>query len=149
MATRTRPRTRTVAVEAPVRDWSAFAFYILRTGFTVAPILFGIDKFFNLMVHWPDYLWAGWPHLLHVTPERFMYGVGVIEIVAGLVVLLAPRIGSLLVAGWLGGIITNLVIVGVTRHEYWDIALRDFGLMLGALALFCLAMGRAGVSLRR
>ena len=68
-----------------------------------------------------------------------MYGVGVIEIVAGLVVLVAPLIGGALVAAWFGAIITDLILVGIFRGEYWDIALRDFGLMMGALTLTILA----------
>jgi uncharacterized membrane protein YphA (DoxX/SURF4 family) len=108
-------------------------FWLLRIGFTVAPILFGVDKFFNWTVDWPDYL-AGW--INSIAPgsgQDFMYFVGGVEILAGLIVAVAPRIGSLVVAGWLAGIIVNLL----TKNppEYYDIALRDFGLMLGALAL--------------
>ena len=109
-------------------------------GFFAAPIIAGADKlFFERLVDWTQYLWPGFPHLLNVTPERFMYGVGAVEIAAGVLVLLAPRIGSLLVAGWLAAITTNLVILGVTTGKYGDIALRDFGLMLGAITLFLLA----------
>ena len=112
-------------------------FGTLRIGFTVAPILFGLDKFFNWTVHWPDYL-AGWVNdIVPGSAQTFMYVVGAIEITAGLVVAVAPVIGGPLVAAWLGGIILNLL----TKNppEYYDIALRDFGLMLGALTLARLA----------
>jgi hypothetical protein len=113
------------------------AFWLLRIGFTVAPILFGIDKFFNWTVHWPDYL-AGWiNNIMPGTGQSFMYFVGVVEIVAGLVVAVAPVIGGPLVAAWLAGIIINLLTNN--PPEYYDIALRDFGLFLGALTLTRLA----------
>src|SRR4051794_41932671 len=85
------------------------AFWLLRTGFTVAPILFGVDKFFNWTVHWPDYL-AGWINdIMPGTAQSFMYFVGAVEIVAGLVVLVAPRIGGPLLAGWVARALTNLL----------------------------------------
>jgi uncharacterized membrane protein YphA (DoxX/SURF4 family) len=113
------------------------AFLLLRVGFTAAPILFGIDKFFNWTVHWPDYL-AGWVNSIAPgSAQDFMYFVGVVEIVAGLTVAVAPVIGAPLVAAWLGGIIVNLLTND--PPEYYDIALRDFGLMLGALTLTRLA----------
>jgi hypothetical protein len=111
------------------------AFVILRTGFTVAPILFGLDKFANLLVDWPTYLAPWIDDLAPGGAQAAMYVVGVIEIVAGLVVALAPRFGGWLVAAWLGGIIVNLL----TIPDYYDIALRDFGLLLGAVALARLA----------
>jgi uncharacterized membrane protein YphA (DoxX/SURF4 family) len=114
------------------------AFWLLRIGFTVAPILFGVDKFFNWTVHWPDYL-AGWiNNIVPGSGQDFMYVVGGVEIAAGLLVAVAPRIGAFVVAGWLAGIIINLL----TKNppEYYDIALRDFGLMLGALTLGRLAL---------
>ena len=111
------------------------AFTLLRIGFTVAPILFGLDKFANVMVDWSVYL-APWINdILPGSADDAMYVIGVIEIVAGLVVLVRPRFGALLVAAWLGGIIVNLL----TYSGYYDIALRDFGLMLGALTLSRLA----------
>ena len=137
--------------EAPVsassadklRDPGYQAFLVLRAAFVVAPILFGIDKFFNWMTYWPKYLWAGPPHWFGVSPLHFMYGVGVIEIAAGLLVLVLPRVAPYVVAAWLAGIVTNLVIksisVGGHTGVFWDIALRDFGLMLAALALARLA----------
>jgi len=123
-------------------DPSFQAYLLLRMAFVTAPILFGVDKFFNWMTLWPKYLWVGFPHLLGVSPEHFMYGVGVIEIVAGLGVLVLPRVAPYVVVGWLGGIISNLVILsarGGAHPVYWDIALRDFGLLLAALALARLA----------
>jgi len=119
------------------------AYLVLRAAFVTAPVLFGVDKFFNWMTYWPKYLWVGFPHLLGASPQHFMYAVGVIEIVAGLGVLVLPRLAAYAVAGWLGGIITNLVIISVAAKGhapvYWDIALRDFGLLLAALALARLA----------
>ncbi|WAZ26271.1 hypothetical protein STRCI_007830 [Streptomyces cinnabarinus] len=116
------------------------AFLILRVGFTVAPILFGLDKFANLLVDWPGYL-APWINdVVPGTAQQAMYAVGVIEIVAGLVVAFAPSFGGWLVAGWLAGIIVNLL----TIPDYYDIALRDFGLLLGAVALARLAQRYQG-----
>jgi hypothetical protein len=113
------------------------SFWLLRIGFTAAPILFGLDKFFNWTVHWPDYL-AGWiNNIVPGTGQDFMYFVGAVEIAAGLVVAVAPRIGGPLVAAWLAGIVVNLLTVN--PPEYYDIALRAFGLFLGALTLARLA----------
>ena len=109
------------------------AFWLLRIGFTVAPILSGIDKFFNWSVTWPDYL-AGWVNtIVPGSGQDFMHAVGVVEITAGVLVAFAPRIGAFVVAAWLAGIIVNLLTYG--PPEYYDVALRDFGLMLGALTL--------------
>ncbi|MGW5052172.1 hypothetical protein [Actinokineospora sp. NPDC004072] len=120
-------------------DPSAQAYLLLRTVFTVAPVLFGLDKFANLMVDWPVYL-AGWVDgLLPGTAQQAMYGIGVVEIVAGVAVALAPRFGGLLVAAWLGGIIVNLL----TLSGFYDVALRDFGLLVAALALSRLAVKHA------
>jgi hypothetical protein len=119
------------------------AFLILRATFVAAPILFGFDKFFNWMTYWPKYLWVGFPNVVSVSPQHFMYAVGVVEIAAGLLVLVWPRVGGYVVAAWLAGIVTNLVItsiaIGGHTQVFWDIALRDFGLMLAALALARLA----------
>jgi uncharacterized membrane protein YphA (DoxX/SURF4 family) len=110
-------------------------FTLLRIAFTVAPILFGLDKFFNLMVDWEQYL-APWINdVIPGSAATAMHLVGMIEIVAGIVVALKPRYGAYLVAAWLGGIIVDLL----TYSGYYDIALRDFGLMLGALTLARLA----------
>lgn len=113
------------------------SFLILRVGFTVAPILFGIDKFFNWTVHWPNYLAPWINHIAPGTARQFMYAAGAIEIVAGLVVAFAPRFGGYFVATWLGGIIINLLTAHAPR--FYDVALRDFGLLLGALTLARLA----------
>ena len=113
------------------------AYMLLRVGFTVAPILFGLDKFFNWTVDWPDYL-APWVNdIVPGSGQDFMYVVGVIEIAAGILVAVAPRIGAYVVAAWLAGIIVNLLTVD--PPTYYDIALRDFGLMLAALTLGRLA----------
>lgn len=113
------------------------AYQILHLGFTVAPILFGLDKFLGLMTDWPQYL----PEFVTnvVSGDVVMAIVGVIEIVAGIGVWLRPKIFSGVVAAWLGLIIVNLILVG----DFWDVALRDFGLMLAALALFRLAQEQA------
>lgn len=127
--------TTATARRAALADPGYQAFLILRTGFTLAPILFGLDKFTNLLVDWPAYL-APWINgLVPGSAQAAMYAVGVIEIVAGIAVALAPRFGGWLVAGWLAGIIVNLL----TIPGHYDIALRDFGLLLGAVALARLA----------
>ena len=126
----------------PVRSAAYQAFWLLRIGFTAAPILFGLDKFFNWMVDWPDYL-AGWVNdIMPGTAQDFMYFVGGVEIAAGLIVAVAPIIGAPLVAAWLAGIIVNLLTN--EPPEYYDIALRDFGLMLAALTLTRLAFAFRG-----
>jgi uncharacterized membrane protein YphA (DoxX/SURF4 family) len=120
-------------------DWHSAryqAFAMLRVGLTVAPIAFGLDKFFNVLVDWPIYL-APW--INDIAPgsgQDFMYLVGAIEIVAGIAVALKPRYGAYLVAAWLAGIVINLL----SYSGYYDIALRDFGLMLAALTLARLAV---------
>jgi hypothetical protein len=124
------------ASETIRRDPVAQAFLLLRIGFTVAPILFGLDKFANVLTDdWTRYLATQFNDLIPGSAGDAMHIVGVVEIVAGLVVAVAPRFGGVLVAGWLGGIILNLLLVG----GYGDIALRDFGLLLGALTLSRLA----------
>jgi uncharacterized membrane protein YphA (DoxX/SURF4 family) len=117
------------------RDPRYQAFVLLRLAFTVAPIVFGLDKFFNVLVDWPTYLAPWIDDIAPGSGEQFMYFVGATEIAAGLLVALKPRYGAWVVAGWLGGIIINLV----TLSGYYDIALRDFGLLLGAIALARLA----------
>ena len=112
---------------------------ILRTGFTVAPILFGLDKFLNLMVDWPTYLAPWVDRLAPGTAQELMYVVGAMEILAGVVVAVSPAFGGHLVAAWLGGIVVNLLTADPPRFH--DVALRDFGLALGALALARLATG--------
>ena len=117
-------------------DPVAQATLLLRIAFTVAPILFGLDKFANVLTDdWTRYLAPAFNDIIPGSAADAMHIVGVVEIVAGLVVAVAPRYGALLVAGWLGGIIVNLLIVG----GYGDIALRDLGLLLAALTLNRLA----------
>jgi uncharacterized membrane protein YphA (DoxX/SURF4 family) len=114
------------------------AFLLLRTVFTIAPIVFGLDKFVDWLTDWERYL-APWINdIVPGNAHQAMLAVGVIEIVAGIAVAVAPRYGALVVAGWLAGIIVNLVSMG----DYYDVALRDFGLLVGALALAVLAFDR-------
>lgn len=116
-----------------------WAFLMLRTVFTIAPIAFGLDKFAEVLTDWDKYLAPWIDDIVPGTAHQAMLAVGVIEIVAGVAVAVAPRYGALLVAAWLGGIIVDLV----TMDDYYDIALRDFGLLVGALALAALAMSRS------
>lgn len=111
------------------------AFTLLRIGFTVAPILFGLDKFLNWLVDWRIYLAPEINDLVPGNAHHALLAVGVIEIVAGLVVALRPKFGGYLVAAWLAGIITNLLL----QADFYDVALRDFGLLLAALTLARLA----------
>jgi hypothetical protein len=111
------------------------AFTLLRIGFTVAPILFGLDKFLDWLVDWRIYLAPEINDLVPGNAHQAMLAVGVIEIVAGLVVAVRPKFGGYLVAAWLAGIITNLLL----QADFYDIALRDFGLLLAALTLARLA----------
>jgi hypothetical protein len=123
------------AARGRFRDPAFQAFLLLRTGFTLAPILFGLDKYFHVLVNWDRYFA---PFIVRQTPwnpHQLMYAVGAIEIVAGLVVAVRPRFGGYLVAAWLAGIIANLLIV----PGFYDIALRDFGLLIAAVALARLA----------
>ena len=134
------PHTRFSATTSPqptaaTHDGARQAFVLLRTVFTIAPIAFGLDKFLNLLTDWEDYL-APWVNdIVPGTAHQAMLAVGVVEIVAGVLVAVRPAIGGYVVAAWLFGIIVNLVTMG----EYYDIALRDFGLLVGALALARLA----------
>jgi len=121
---------------ADVRNDPAYqAFLLLRIGFVVAPVLFGLDKFFDVMADWSTYLAPSIDRLIPGSAHEAMLAVGVIEIVAGLVVALRPRFGGYLVAVWLAAIIVNLLLLG----GHLDIALRDVGLMLAALSLARLA----------
>jgi hypothetical protein len=155
MSTATRPSSSSssrdaVAAPVPAEGTGAGyqAFMLLRVAFTVAPIAFGLDKFFNVMTDWPRYLAPWVDDLLPGSAQDVMYLVGGIEILAGVLVALKPRYGAPLVAAWLAGIIVNLL----TFPGWYDVALRDFGIMLGALALTRLAMaydpplGRGGAS---
>src|SRR3954467_13614035 len=119
-----RPRVATA-------DPTYQAFLLLRTVFTVAPIVFGLDKFANVLTDWPQYLAPWIDRIVPGTAQQAMYAVGVVEILAGVLVAVAPRIGAWVVAAWLAGIIVNLL----TIPGFYDIALRDFGLLLAAAAL--------------
>jgi uncharacterized membrane protein YphA (DoxX/SURF4 family) len=122
-----------------LRDPTFQAFALLRTVFTVAPILFGLDKFFDILTDWNQYL-APWINdIVPGSATTAMEIVGVIEVAAGILVALAPRIGAYVVALWLLGIIVNLL----SLPGYYDVALRDFGLFVAALALGRLAKARA------
>jgi hypothetical protein len=112
------------------------AFMLLRVVFAVAPILFGLDKFANVLVDWDIYLAPWIDDIVPGSAADAMYAVGVVEIAAGVIVAVAPRYGAPLVAAWLAGIIVNLL----THSGYYDIALRDFGLLVGALALWRLSV---------
>lgn len=123
-------------VMAAERSQPAYqAYQILHLGFTVAPILAGIDKFFHLLCNWDQYLPPWMANLSPVGGHNLMLAVGVIEAAAGILVALKPRLGAPVVAAWLCLIIVNLI----TMASYLDVALRDLGLALGALALWRLA----------
>jgi hypothetical protein len=130
MVTSARPRPLSVREDPPYQ-----AYLILRTGFVVAPILFGLDKFTNLLTDWTGYLAPAVDRLVPGTSTTAMVAIGVVEVVAGLVVAVRPRFGGYLVAAWLAGIIGDLLLLG----GHGDVALRDFGLLLAALALARLA----------
>ena len=136
MDTTLAPTQSVLARAREARNDAAYqAFLLMRLTFTVAPIAFGLDKFWNPMVDWPKYL-APWINdIVPGSAQDFMYVVGVVEIVAGLVVLIKPRYGAYLVAAWLAGIVTNLF----SYPGWYDIAVRDVGLMLAALTLARLA----------
>lgn len=118
----TEPKTHTPAYQA---------YQLLHWGFVAAPVIAGADKFLGLLTSWDKYLAAPFAHLSPLSVHGTMMAVGIVEMIAGLVVALRPRIGAYVVAAWLLGIIVNLLLVG----GYYDIALRDFGLLLGALSL--------------
>lgn len=113
------------------------AYWLMRIGFTLVPILFGADKFAHVMVNWDRYLAPDLQRWLSPfdTVHQTMYFVGVVEILAGILVLLLPRIGGYIVALWLAGIVVNLAMIG----GYWDILMRDFALFLLALTFARLA----------
>jgi uncharacterized membrane protein len=134
------PRPGPVVRGALAADPSRQAFLLLRTVFTVAPIVFGLDKFANALTDWPAYLAPLVNDIVPGTAQQAMYVVGVVEIIAGVVVALLPRYGALLVAAWLAGIIVNLLLI----PGYYDIALRDFGLLIAAVALSRLAVVHDG-----
>jgi hypothetical protein len=130
MVTTVRPRSP-AAIDNPAYQ----AYLTLRVGFVVAPILFGLDKFTNLLADWTTYLAPTIDRLVPGGATSAMLAVGVVEVVAGLVVAVRPKVGGYLVAAWLAGIIGNLLLLG----DHYDIALRDLGLLLAALALARLA----------
>lgn len=125
----------TTHAESLTSNPSYQAYQILHFGFTVAPIIAGIDKFLNLLVNWDQYLPPIANQMLGGHGHEFMYAVGVIEIVAGIGVFLKPKIFAYVVSAWLVLIIVNLLLI----PGYFDVALRDLGLALGALALGRLA----------
>ena len=133
--TTTSVRTRAAARSIDLHDPVTQAFWLLRVVFTVAPILFGLDKFAHVLVDWDVYLAPEFTDLFDTEAHTLMYVVGAIEIVAGLVVAIRPREGGYLVAAWLGGIIVNLLLMA----QFYDVALRDFGLLVAAVALARLA----------
>lgn len=137
---------RSEARAAIMQNGDHVAFVLLRTVFTVAPILFGLDKFVRILTSdWERYLAPWMNDIIPGDARTAMYIVGVVEIVAGILVAFLPRLGGLVVAVWLLGIIVSLVSVG----GYLDIALRDFGLLAAALALSFLAAGQGHGMLRR
>ncbi|MEO7980769.1 MAG: hypothetical protein ABI807_07755 [Sporichthyaceae bacterium] len=117
------------------RDPAFQAFALLRTAFTVAPIVFGLDKFFDVLTDWQLYLAPTFDDVVPGTAHQAMLAVGVVEIAAGVLVALRPHIGGYVVAAWLAGIIVNLLLI----PDFYDVALRDFGLLVAALALARLA----------
>ena len=131
----------TMVREGPARQ----AYRILHLGFVAAPILAGLDKFTHLLTDWTVYLAPQVPELLSVSAQSFMSVVGVVEVVAGILVAVRPRIGGYVVSAWLVGIILNLLMLG----DYYDVALRDLGLALGALALARLATAFAEGGLQK
>ena len=135
MTTSTTTAAESLTPRFDLSDPTVQAFWLLRIGFVVAPILFGLDKFAHVLVDWDIYLAPEFSDLLNAKAHTLMYFVGAIEIVAGLVVAVRPRFGGYLVAAWLAGIIVNRLMMA----DYYDIALRDFGLLLAALALARLA----------
>jgi uncharacterized membrane protein YphA (DoxX/SURF4 family) len=135
---RVRSARASLTESATPGDWSDpryQAFALMRLAFTVAPIAFGLDKFFNAMVQWPSYLAPWIDDIVPGSGQQLMYVVGAIEILAGVLVAIKPRYGAYVVAAWLGAIIVSLL----TYSDFYDVALRDFGLMLGALTLTRLA----------
>jgi hypothetical protein len=123
--------TSSTAADSTTASPAYQAFRILQVGFIAAPILAGLDKFFHLLVNWDQYLPSVVSRVSPIDGHNLMLIVGVIEIVAGIGVALKPRIFAYVVAAWLALIIANLLLI----PGYFDVALRDFGLFLAALAL--------------
>ena len=126
-----RGQPLTARTDARTGDYSYQAYQILRLAFTVAPIVAGLDKFFGILVDWDKYLPAAVNNMVGGAGHQLMLVVGVIEIIAGIGVFLKPKIFAYVVAAWLLLIIANLLMI----PGYYDVALRDLGLMLGAIAL--------------
>ncbi|HEY3833573.1 MAG TPA: hypothetical protein VGO03_14850 [Acidimicrobiia bacterium] len=135
----TPTRTEANAVARVRTDPAYAAFWLLRIGFGAVPIIAGIDSYSNKLVDWREYLWVGVTNNLHLSATTFMHVAGGVEIAAGLLVLFAPRVGAIVLAAWLTGIVVNMLLLAHDEHEYWDIALRDAGLAVGAVALALLA----------
>jgi hypothetical protein len=128
-------QTGAYPIEYPKQDRSYQAYQILHWGFVLAPLVAGLDKFTMKLVDWTQYLWTPLGNLVG-GPRNFMHVVGAVEVVAAILVAFKPKLGAPIVAAWLVGIIANLLLVGT----YYDIALRDLGLCLGALALWRLSL---------
>ena len=135
MQSQALPITRVPARSYSLHDPAYQAFMLLRTAFTVAPIAFGVDKASNLLTDWQRYLSPTIDQLVPGTAYQLMLVVGLVEVIAGVLVGLRPQLGAYLVAGWLAGIILNLLLI----PGFYDVALRDFGLLVSALALARLA----------
>ena len=135
LVTPARAATLPATLDLARNDPAYQGYLLLRIGFTIAPILFGLDKFANVLVDWEQYLAPWINNIVPGDAADAMHLVGAVEILAGLAVALKPLFGGYLVAAWLGGIIVNLL----TYSGFYDIALRDFGLLLAALTLARLA----------
>ena len=120
------------------------AFLLLRTAFTVAPVVFGLDKFVDGLTDWAQYLAPSVDRMVPGSAHQAMLAVGVVEVLAGLLVAVRPHLGGYVVAAWLAGIIGNLLLL----QDFYDVALRDVGLLLAALALARLAGTFRGQRLR-
>jgi len=134
---RPMPKPETEAGTLEAADAIRHVYVILLVGFVALPIIAGLDKFFHVLVDWPQYLAPVIPRISGLSASIIMMIVGVVEIVAGIIVAFTPKFGGFLVMAWLWGIIINLLLI----PGYYDIALRDFGLSLGALALALLSNG--------
>jgi hypothetical protein len=133
MSTSTQHQTSVRATD--LTDPAYQAFLLLRTAFTLAPVLFGLDKFVNVLTDWERYLAPSINDLVPGSAHQAMLIIGVVEVAAGVLVAVRPRLGGYVVAAWLAGIIVNLLLI----PGFYDVALRDFGLFVAALALARLA----------
>src|SRR4051794_2815994 len=137
----THTRDNALTNRDKLREPGYQAFMLLRTVFTVAPIIFGLDKFFDVLTDWQQYLAPSFNDIIPGSGHQAMLMVGVVEVAAGVLVALRPTIGGYVVATWLAGIILNLLLI----PDFYDVALRDFGLFVAALALARLAAAYRGV----